>query len=77
MKKSKFLNLDTRDLIKGVIVTVASTAITGLVTVLNSGTMPTVMQLKGIGIAGLSAGLAYLLKNFFTNSNDQIKPERQ
>jgi hypothetical protein len=70
--EAKFLSLGSRDLIKGAIVTALSTVLTAAVTMLNAGGMPTVTDLKTIGVAGLSAGIAYLLKNFVTNSKGDI-----
>jgi hypothetical protein len=34
--------------------------------------MPTLAQLKGIGMVALTAGVSYLLKNFLTNSADEV-----
>ena len=69
---SNFLNLNINDLIKGFIVAFLSTALTGLVTILDNGALPTITELKSAGIVGLTAGLSYLLKNLLTNSKGEI-----
>ena len=69
---SKYLDLDIQDLIKGFIVAFLSAALTGLVTILDNGALPTLTELKSAGIVGLTAGLSYLLKNLLTNSKGQI-----
>jgi hypothetical protein len=46
--------------------------LTGLITTLDSGTLPTLAELKQAGIVGLTAGLSYLLKNLLTNSQDEL-----
>lgn len=68
---SFFLKLGKSDLIKGVVVAAIAAVGTGLLPVLQSGALPTLAQLQTAGIAGLTAGLAYLLKNLFTNSQGE------
>ena len=70
--KSSFLNLNTQDLVKGFIVAFLSAALTGLVATLDSGALPSLVELKQAGIVGLTAGLSYLLKNLLTNSQDEL-----
>jgi len=73
MEKSNFLNLNWKDVIKGLIVTFLTAFLTGALTAFQSGTVeftwpfwePTVY-------ASITAGIAYLLKNWLTNSNDQV-----
>jgi VIT1/CCC1 family predicted Fe2+/Mn2+ transporter len=70
--KSSFLNLNTQDLVKGFVVAFLSAALTGVITTLDSNTLPTLAELKQAGIVGLTAGLSYLLKNLLTNSQDEL-----
>jgi hypothetical protein len=70
--KSSFLKLDTQDLVKGFVVAFLSASLTGLVAILDSGALPTLIELKQAGIVGLTAGLSYLLKNLLTNSQDEL-----
>ena len=70
--KSSFLKLDTQDLVKGFVVAFLSAGLTGLITTLDSGALPTLTELKQAGIVGLTAGLSYLLKNLLTNSQDEL-----
>ena len=70
--KSSFLKLDTQDLVKGFAVAFLSVGLTGLIATLDSGSLPTLTELKQAGIVGLTAGLSYLLKNLLTNSEDEL-----
>jgi hypothetical protein len=70
--KSNFLRLDTSDLVKGFVVAFLSASLTGIVNILDAGTLPLLSDLKQAGIVGLTAGLSYLLKNLLTNSQDEI-----
>lgn len=66
MKESKFLSLNLRDILRGVLMTAITAASTGIYQSLDSGALPTLAQLKVSGMVGLAAGLSYLLKNLFT-----------
>jgi histidine ammonia-lyase len=73
---SGLFKLNFNDLFKGFIVAALAAIGTILVPMLDAGTLPTLAQLGTAGAAGLTAGLAYLVKNLFTNSDGQIaKPE--
>jgi hypothetical protein len=69
---AKFLSLNERDVIKGVVVTAFTSILTASLTYLNSGHVPNTADLKTIGIAGASAGISYLIKNLLTNSKDEL-----
>jgi len=69
---SKLFSINWHDLFKGLIVTIFTTFISSLITVLDTLQFPNTEGFKHIGLAGLSAGLSYLLKNFFTNSEGKI-----
>lgn len=70
--KSKFLTLDTKDAINGFVVAFLSAALSTILATLDSGTLPTLAELKSAGIIGLTAGLSYLIKNVLTNSNGEL-----
>jgi hypothetical protein len=77
---AKFLSLNAQDALKGAVVAAGTAILTALLSVLNTGTLPHLADLKETGIAGLSAGLAYLIKNVFTNSHNQLgktEPKQQ
>ena len=69
---SKFLNLNLNDFTKGLIVVVLTVIVVGLEQILQTGGLPTVIQLKVIGLAAVSAGIAYLAKNFLSNSEGKF-----
>jgi ABC-type uncharacterized transport system permease subunit len=69
---SSFLSITSKDVLKGFVVAVLTSIATAVIPVLQTGALPKLEQLHGIAIAGVAAGIAYLFKNFFTNSNDQM-----
>jgi hypothetical protein len=72
MNQSSFLTLNWRDAVNGFVVAFLGTALTGLISTLDAGTLPTLVELKQAGIVGITAGLSYLLKNLLTNAQGQI-----
>jgi len=66
MKTSPLFRLDLRDAAKGLIVAVGGAVITLIENSISAGTFQ--LDWKKIGMAALAAGLAYLIKNFFTPS---------
>jgi hypothetical protein len=69
---SQFFNLNLKDLAKGAIVAIISAIVTAVIPVIDSGSLPTFEQLKAAGWMALTAGVSYLLKNLFTNSDDSF-----
>ena len=73
---SGLFKLNVQDFIKGFIVAALAAIGTVLLPLLEAGALPTLAQFGMAGAAGLTAGLAYLAKNLFTNSDGEIaKPE--
>jgi len=72
MNNSSFGKLNLRDLVNGLVVAFLTASLTGLITILDSGVLPDLSQLKAAGLSGLVAALAYLLKNLVTNSNGKM-----
>lgn len=69
---SKFLKLSAKDFIKGLIVAMITTLITGIYQVIQSGGSFDWVTLKPVVIAAIGAGLAYIVKNLFSNSQGQF-----
>lgn len=69
---SDLFKLNWNDLLKGFIVAVVTAILAGVYQIVQTGALPTMEQLKIVGITALTAGIAYLLKNVFTNSNGNI-----
>jgi len=66
----KFLTINEKDLIKGVIMAFVSSALTTLINILNTGVFPTDWKTWSMILTvGLTAGLTYLLKNLFTSTD--------
>ncbi len=66
---SSFLKINFFDILKGVLVAAFTVILGGVYTALKAGTLPTVASLEQLGMAGLTAGLAYLVKQLLTNSS--------
>lgn len=72
MRKSNFLRLNLNDILKSFLLTTISTMLFSLYPLINSGLLPNVEQLKTALIAGICAGLSYLIKNIFENKNGEL-----
>ena len=71
--KSNFLNLSTKDLLKGLIVAFLSALLTGVYNGIDAGTFAlTWVFFKPIVLVSFGSMIAYLLKNYLTNSNDEF-----
>lgn len=71
--KSGFLNLNWTDLAKGLLVAVIGAILTAVYQAIEAGTLAWTWAFwQPIVLAGLGAGIAYLIKNFFTNSQDEV-----
>jgi hypothetical protein len=66
--RSGFLRLNTRDFIKGIIVTVICTFITGIYQLFAGGGDIDWLTIKPVLIAAIGSGLSYLTKNLLSNS---------
>lgn len=72
-KTSGLFRLDSQDLIKGLVVTVVSVPLMALIQSLNEGSIS--FDYKKTLMAGLAAGLSYLLKNFLTPSQTIVEED--
>jgi hypothetical protein len=70
--RSKFLRLNSRDFIKGIIVAIFCTFITGLYQLIANGGVINWLTIKPVVIAAIGSGVAYLTKNLLTNSKGQF-----
>jgi hypothetical protein len=67
---SPFLTLNTTDFLKGLIMAVLSSVITLVYQTVEAGSL--VFDWKTIGTIALTSGLAYIMKNLFTNSTGKL-----
>ena len=73
MEKSKLFSLSLSDVWKGLIMTFLGALVSGVMTVIQSGVFAfDWITFKPILMGAIGAGLAYILKNFFSNSNGQF-----
>lgn len=70
--KSKFLRLNSRDFINGLIVVMFCTFITGLYQLIANGGVINWLTIKPVIIAAIGSGVAYLTKNLLTNSKGKF-----
>jgi hypothetical protein len=66
--RSKFLTLNRIDFIRGSIVVIICTFITGLYQLIASDGIINWLTIKPVVIAAVGAGVSYLTKNMLTNS---------
>ena len=67
---STFLNLNSSDFIKGLLMAVLSSVITVVYQTVEAGSL--VLDWKAIGTMALTSALAYIMKNLFTNSTGKL-----
>lgn len=72
---STFLNLNSSDFIKGLLMAILSSVITVVYQTVESGSL--VFDWKAIGTMALTTALAYIMKNLFTNSNGKLFAKEQ
>jgi hypothetical protein len=72
VKKSKFGSLNFKDYFRGFLMAIGTSMLISLATIFNSGKIPTWNEMVAILLSGLATGIVYLVKNFFTNSNDNF-----
>jgi len=72
---STFLNLNSSDFLKGLIMAVLSSVITVVYQTVEAGSLT--FDWKAIGTIALTSGLAYIMKNLFTNSTGKLLATEQ
>lgn len=72
--KSEFLKFTANDFVKALFIAVATpvAAVVGQALTVYSQGQPFVIDLPSLGHIALAAGVGYLIKQFFTNSNGQL-----
>lgn len=72
MTHSKQFSVNIRDVFHGFVTAVLTASTTGIVTMLESGSLPSAENIKAQAAIGLAAGFAYLVKKFLTNSDNKL-----
>lgn len=73
MKQKPLFSIGIRDVAKGFLMAFLGMFVTMLMSVINNNAFPTNWaEWKVILVASLGSGLAYLVKNFFTSSDDKF-----
>lgn len=68
--KSSLFSLQTKDFVKGLFIAVLTSVLTIIYTSVSAGHLE--FDGKTIATTALTSALAYIMKNFVTNSNDEI-----
>lgn len=71
--KSKFLSLEIKDALRSFLLAVIGTILMGVYKIIEQGAFPvTWAEWKPIVLTGIGAGIAYIIKNWLTNSDDKL-----
>jgi hypothetical protein len=70
--RSKFLRLNGHDFVKGLIVVIFCTFLTGFYQLIANGGVINWMTIKPVVIAAIGSGVSYLTKNLLTNSKGKF-----
>jgi hypothetical protein len=70
--KSKFLTIDTRDLITGLFIAFLTAFLTGILKIFETGSALNWLTIKPLLIAGLCAAISYIIKSLMSNSKDEL-----
>lgn len=70
---SSFFSLNWQDAFRGFLIAAITAVIATVGQSINAGNLPTLAELKIAGLAGLTAGISYIIKNLFTASEITIK----
>lgn len=69
---SIFGTINWLDIGKGLLIAFGTVFLLGLSDIIQTGVLPTLAQLGTLALAGLAAALSYIIKNFFTNSQNKL-----
>ena len=72
MKKANLFNLNWRDVLKGLIMAFISAVVTGVYQLIQTNGIISWVTIKPVIVVGIGAGLSYLIKNYFSNSQTQF-----
>ena len=77
MAASKFLGLNISDAVKGIIMAFLAAVLTAVYAAISDGDWPSKAELLDSLRVGLTAALAYILKNLFSNSDGEVLKKEQ
>jgi hypothetical protein len=72
MNLSGLFSLNLRDAINGFLIAFLTAFLSAIVSMLNSGLMPGIIDLKNYALIGFTAGISYITKNLFSNSDGEL-----
>ena len=72
MNFSALFTLNLRDALNGFLVAFLTAFLSAVVSSLNTGLFPSLVDLKGFAMIGITAGVSYLTKNLFSNSKGEL-----
>ena len=72
MNFSALFSLNLRDALNGFLIAFLTAFLSAVVTSLSTGLLPSLYDLKGFALIGLTAGVSYITKNLFTNNQGEL-----
>ena len=69
---SKLFKINLNDAFKGLVMVILGAILGSITQIVNLGRLPEPEEWKAAFMFGAGAGLTYLMKNFFTNSNGEF-----
>lgn len=72
MARSKKGRLNWRDMVHGIFVAIGTPLLLGIGDTLQTGTIPTADTIRTLAIAGVGAGVAYIVKQLLTSEHGTI-----
>jgi hypothetical protein len=72
MNLSSFFQLNLRDTVNGFLIAFLTAFLSAVVSTLNTGVIPSLGDVKGFAIVGVTAGVSYLAKNLFSNNQGEL-----
>lgn len=72
MKQQGLFSVNLQDGFKAVLMTVLTTLITSVYPIISAGGFPTWIEFRPYLITSISAGIAYVIKNFLSNNNGKF-----
>lgn len=72
MNLSGLFTLNLRDAINGFLIAFLAAFLSAVVSGLNTGVLPSLVDLKAFAMIGITAGVSYITKNLFSNNKGEL-----
>jgi hypothetical protein len=72
MNLSGLFTLNLRDALNGFLIAFLAAFLSAVVSGLNTGVLPSFVDLKAFAMIGITAGVSYITKNLFSNNKGEL-----